>query len=1113
MKILKPLSLAVVSALSVHAAQAYESQILYRPDGLAMFETRFFNVGDGPFMGDEAEPSISPWNLSRQQKTDIAAALTYWAELIKPSPGQLPAIVNVGTTSVKGNAHGASAPVVTGQTSLTQMQRALAGVASSPLTFGSHAQFEMGIMDWSTVPYLPSQLPRAENGVDLAAVAFHELAHGLGIAGSIEDRHKKTDPDEEDPPYMPYFLDALDSWAQGLRDDNGNPGRPGQNILCSAPECVNPYDPAAFDVRKDLGYYTAPHVREVLAGAMPGIPVRHYPDGKDFDPGYLAHSELKNSLMSHQEYRNYTNFMEAELALMQDLGYDIDRRNFFGYSVYGSDLQLVNTNGYFQRNAEGTAYIPGQYNTATLGLGLHIYGSRNTVYQQADLLTKGPGGAGVRVDGEANTLVIQPGTRVYADGLNGRGVMFAYGKDHNLVLRGDVQALGELGIGASFDFGNNALSNHSDYRGSYIHEHEGAPAPLLPELAGALVDTVDITGRLAGRSAALYISRNALVNTINVMRGAQIQGDIYSAYNQKDELGRQRLTRLTFGRLPDSLGRASAQPDKDFAWRYDGNIQGIDNLLINTQGGHTSLNGKHEVYGVQVDAGSTLGGNSTYTLNPLGQFINLGTVSPGNSLGTIAVNGDYVQGPGANLLMEMDNQGRHDTLLVSGNVNLDGSLTLAPTAGWYATGLSLRLDNLVQAGSVTGQFSAVNSQLASPTLQARTTRLGALTYQMDFARTPGAYSQYATDRNSRQAGLALDSLGASARPDLQPLYQALDFSAPDGSDIARTLPRLSPQAYSAMVASSLAREHQIADLVAARSLQPAPAGSAAGPWRGFIAPFGASQRQNERDTLLGHNTSTYGLVFGAEHQGARSPDWTLALYGAVSGQSVSVNDSQNASGRSTAFNLGLQARYAPDPHAGLYAFGQAQLGLESGKLTRRVDVNGYSARLRSDWTAPSGSLSAGAGYRWALSPTLSLGPLATLNYTRLQRPGRTESGPDASRLALDSGHLDSLRSRLGLNASLVLPRPSGAQLTAHLQLSWDRELLNRDYVQGAAFVGYPGARLDSRNKVTGRNALGLEAGLSYQLDERLALNATVASQFFQAGQRNISGNLSLTRRF
>lgn len=1099
-------AISLASALPSFALLAQDNHTILTPQGQPMFEARFFDVGDGPYYWDDDNDrgKHSTWTMSGIQKQQILQGLGYWATVIKPKSGQLPVVLNVGTNNDVDNAAATSAPAPTTTTTyISQVQAALANQPVGELDEGAHGFIFVGPPLARLAPYSPSQLPVPGITDELVTTAVHEVAHALGVLNSVSNRYGANSA-------TPYYGSQLGNWATHLRDDNGNPAHANQAVLCT--DCNNDYEPDAFDVRQDRGYFTGEHVDEVLNGAMPGIPVRMLSTDGSLDDDYMSHIELKNSMMSHQDYRNYSVYMEAELAALQDLGYEIDRRNFFGYSIYGNGLTVYNQNGYFQRDPSGTQYLVGAYNTAMYGMGLHVYGSYNQIHQQADLLTRGDGGAGVRIDGEGNTLVVEPGTRIHADGLNGRGLIFAYGKGHNLIQRGDIEALGEHGIAAEFNFGSNMLGNHIESRGSYIRTSDQKDADLLPELKGALVDNVDISGRLAGSAAAISISDNALVSHINILSGAQLQGDILSAYNQKDENGNQRLTQLTFGRLADGAGRATDQADANFVMAYNGNIQGINNLALALRGGATALNGQNQLYSVEVAEGATLAGNGRFELNANGEFVNRGTVAPGNSFGTLTVAGNYQQTDSGQLLVEVNDKGAHDTLVVNGNAKLAGSLTVAPQRGWYAPQWSISSAQLLQADSVTGAFGHVDSLSFSPTLSLLATAQQNGSQLLSFARGNDAYAQYALSNNGRSVGEALSQSAAQVQAgdsDRQQLYTTLDFSAPDGSTIGHALEQLSPSAYSAMMASSLQREQQVADAISARE----PGKLRDDEWQAFIQPFGGNTRQNSDSHTVGYTTDSSGVIFGAETAASHDGNLIVGLHGAASKQSLNLKDPLHGDGNTTALELGVHARYAEDPMAGSYLLGSARVGYETGELKRKLNFDGYSAENKADWTGKSASVVGGGGYRFKLNDNVSLGPIATLTYTSLWRDGTHEKGSDGSTLKLKSQQFDSLRSSIGVNSALQFPLDSGRAIKAEGQMTWNHELLDTDLIQDATFANYQGTQFRSKNTVIGRDSMGLRGSVRYQLSENVDVGAGVSSDLFRTGYNSVAGNLSLDWRF
>lgn len=666
------------------SSYAYETELILDRQGQQAFELRIYGPNDGAYdTSDETNPRVSPRDIDENGRQKIRAALERWAEILSLPSGYTPAVINLGTMNgANANAYG------TRLTSsahpnfmLSALQARLQGVFhGSPND--PDAVIGVGELDLDTAPVNPSQLPLTGKA-DYNAVIFHELAHALGISNTVTDTLLEGSPDQP----APYFQNELSPWALGLRDDQGRAPSPGQKILCSV--CANPYDPAAFDLRQDNGYFTGDHVQEVLNGGMRGIPVSilnfHDDPRYGVDRNYMSHTELRNSLMSHQTYRNYVNLMEAEIAALQDIGLTIDRRNFFGYSVYGDDVTLNSTNGYFARNEDGTAYLPDQYNMATQGLGLHIYGARNTITQSADLLTAGPGGVGVRVDGSENTVLIPETTRIHALGWYGRGLQFSYGRHHTIVQQGEVRADGEEGVAALFDFGQNVMGSDDEYHGSWRVESNGQPRPVPTILQGALVSNYDLSGILSGKKSAIHIADNAWVQSINILQGAQITGDITSDYNRRDSNQELLLTRISFGQKADEQGRSTSTADPDFQMHYDGNIKGQNNLAVVIAGGATSLNGQHELYGLRVDQGATLYGNSQFTINPEYNFTNNGTLSPGNSYGSMTIKGNFVQGTDGRILVEASTT-QNDHIDVQGLAQLDGELHVDLQPDWYQNG-------------------------------------------------------------------------------------------------------------------------------------------------------------------------------------------------------------------------------------------------------------------------------------------------------------------------------------------------------------------------------------------------------------------------------------------
>jgi autotransporter-associated beta strand protein len=117
--------------------------------------------------------------------------------------------------------------------------------------------------------------------------------------------------------------------------------------------------------------------------------------------------------------------------------------------------------------------------------------------------------------------------------------------------------------------------------------------------------------------------------------------------------------------------------------------------------GRVRINGNATTHAT-VASGATLDGTGRI----IGNVINNGTVAPGNSIGTLNVQGNYVHGANAFLDIEFDGSGAIDLLNVTGTATLNGGtlrfISLGNAEGSGGTFLTA-------AGGVTGTFANVQT--------------------------------------------------------------------------------------------------------------------------------------------------------------------------------------------------------------------------------------------------------------------------------------------------------------------------------------------------------------------------------------------------------------------
>jgi autotransporter-associated beta strand protein len=470
--------------------------------------------------------------------------------------------------------------------------------------------------------------------------------------------------------------------------------------------------------------------------------------------------------------------------------------------------------------------------------------------------------------------------------------------------------------------------------------------------------------------------------------------------------------------------------------------------------GTLAVNGS-VVGNVAVGAAGTLGGNGTIG----GSVATVGTVAPGNSIGTLAVSGNFAQQGGV-YQVEANAQGQADRINVGGTAAIQGNSTVQVLAQPGNYGLSTTYTILRATGGVAGTYSGVSSNFAFLT--------PSLSYDANdvfLTLTLNSFDFGGRTYNQRQVGRTLDQTIGSASGDYATVLGAIiGLSTANGP---QTLDMISGQQYAgfqnAMVqgaqlfmsnfanraGSASGRGTKIALAEACDVACDTTTPGVWGAWGGAVGGTG---------TIAGNdNAGTFTYSVGGFSGGLDRKFGDNFLAGVTVGYQTGGQWTGGFDGRSItdAVQAGLYGGFVQGP---VYVDALAAYAYNANQMWRPINIPGLQPRTAYGQAGANqflGQLE--AGYRFDLggAPGYFVTPFALLQGSTATQNGFTETGAQSLNLNVTQQTSGSLRSILGAQLGAAMDLGLRDRIAAQLRLGWSHEYADTARPVTASFVGAP----------------------------------------------------------
>ncbi len=267
---------------------------------------------------------------------------------------------------------------------------------------------------------------------------------------------------------------------------------------------------------------------------------------------------------------------------------------------------------------------------------------------------------------------------------------------------------------------------------------------------------------------------------------------------------------------------------------------------------------------ITVNSTAFLSGNGA-----MGSLQNNGTVIPGSSIGTLAINGDYTQSNQASLVIEIDDvPAISDKLLISGQADLDGTIILNPLPGLYEAGTTY---TFIESNSINGKFDALletNPLDFSLNYTSNTVQI-----VIPFSEVVLPVPIDTISGNAKNIAKYLFSCKQLPSPDLVPILRSLVKLPPE--QFTESLLKLGPEQFGALALERLQTSARIGQSMNQTNsfyedyyLTPCyhtfnPTSSS--KHMTWVSPLGYYYKQNQRDEQIPFENRTYGFTTGFGH--------------------------------------------------------------------------------------------------------------------------------------------------------------------------------------------------------------------------------------------------------